>query len=186
MEIILASASPRRKELLRELGVEFSVDVPQNEETAEGATPEETAVLRSMEKAEEVKARHKSPCVVIGCDTVVVKNGKALGKPKDKAEALSMLKSLADGSSHEVVSGLTVLGEKGKWQAAVKTEVSLPQKTEAELLTYIERDRPLDKAGAYGIQDEFWAGYSLSGSKNNVVGLPTETLAVFLKKEDVL
>lgn len=186
MEIILASASPRRKELLRELGIEFFVDVPQKEETAEGTAPGETAVLRSMEKATEVKARHKSPCIVIGCDTVVVKNGKALGKPRGVAEALSMLKSLADGSSHEVVSGLTVLGEKGVWQAAVKTEVALPKKTEAELLTYIERDRPLDKAGAYGIQDEFWAGFALCGSKNNVVGLPTETLAVFLKKEDVL
>ncbi len=186
MKIILASASPRRKELLTALGVEFTVDVPVREERAQGATPEETAVLRSEEKAAEVKARHKEDCLVIGCDTVVVKNGKAFGKPKDKAEALQMLKTLSDGTPHEVVSGLTVIGEKNVRKAAVKTLVTLAPKTEKELLEYIERFCPLDKAGAYGIQDAFWEGSVLSGSRNNVVGLPTETLAAFLKKEDVL
>lgn len=174
--IILASASPRRRELLAKLGLSFSV-VPSNAEESvlPGESPEEHVIRLSRDKATEVAGRSNQPGRwFIGSDTVVVRDNLILGKPVDHEDARKMLSSLS-GRGHRVVSGYAVF-DKSTGETisdAVVTRVFFKELTQAEIEGYIATGEPFDKAGAYAIQGvgSFMVP-AIEGSYTNVVGLP--------------
>lgn len=183
-EIILASQSPRRKELLQQLGLEFRIMPAKGEEVICGNTPEEIvmnlAEMKAMEVAElimeEVPNCEKNH-LVIGADTVVVNEGKILGKPKDESEAAQMLRSLS-GKEHSVFTGVCFIRITNHQpivadRFAEETKVQVYPMTEQDILDYIQTGEPMDKAGAYGIQGRFARHVgSIKGEYNTVVGLP--------------
>jgi septum formation protein len=179
--LILASASPRRRELLRALCPDFRV-VPSDLDEALAAGPLHEAVAAlALDKARAVAAR-EGEGVVLGADTIVVIDGEALGKPADADEARAMLRRLR-GREHEVVTGVAVVeARSGRAQsAAVASRVRMAEYGEAEIEAYVATGEPMDKAGAYAIQGlggSLVAG--LEGSYSNVVGLPLEETARLL------
>ena len=171
-KIILASASPRRKELLSQIGVTFEIIKAEKEEHITSSIPTEVVKELSMQKAKEVAAKCDSS-IIIGADTIVAMEGQILGKPKDRADAMRML-CLLQGKKHQVITGVTVLlGSTKTLSFAEVTDVSLYPMTDAQIERYIATKEPMDKAGAYGIQGRF-AAYvrGIEGDYNNVVGLP--------------
>lgn len=175
MKIVLASASPRRRELLKELVPDFRVLPAKGEERADPSlSPEETVKELARRKAEEVAALIQSQeCAVLGADTVVALDGKILGKPKDEADAFRMLSALS-GRTHEVFTGVCLILPDGeKTVRAERTEVEFYPLSEEWIREYIAGGSPMDKAGAYGIQDGGLAR-RITGSYSNVVGLPLE------------
>lgn len=176
-KIILASASPRRKELLEQIGVKFTVIKAEGEEILTTDLPVEAVKELSEQKAREVASRSDGT-IVIGADTVVAVQGQILGKPKDEKDAVRMLK-LLQGSSHEVITGVTVILKERQQTIcfAEVTKVQVFPMTEEQILTYVKSKEPMDKAGAYGIQGKFAAYVSgIEGDYNNVVGLPVGRL----------
>lgn len=176
-KIILASASPRRKELLEQIGVKFTVIKAEGEEILTTDLPVEAVKELSEQKAREVASRSDGT-IVIGADTVVAVQGQILGKPKDEKDAVRMLK-LLQGSSHEVITGVTVILKERQQTIcfAEVTKVQVFPMTEEQILTYVKSKEPMDKAGAYGIQGKFAAYVSgIEGDYNNVVGLPVGLL----------
>lgn len=177
MEWILASASPRRRELLAELIKEFDVLPARGEERVEKVPPKELVQSLAAQKAAEISAMEIAKGkLVLGSDTVVVLNDEVLGKPKDKADAARMLTALS-GRSHHVYTGVcvTLTTEDGVkcWLAADDTEVVFEELTKAQIEAYVATGSPMDKAGAYGIQDGGLVK-EIKGSFSNVVGLPLE------------
>ena len=168
MKVILASSSPRRKELLKKIVSDFSVVSPDAEETEEGV-PEEIAEKNAVAKGRAVEGE----CVV-ACDTIVAMDGKIYGKPYTEERAKEMLRELS-GRTHEVISGLYVRVKGKEYVSTEKSEVTFRSLTEEEITFYVTRFHPLDKAGAYGIQDGFVVE-KYEGSYDNIVGLPTEKL----------
>lgn len=171
-KIILASASPRRKELLSQIGVTFEIIKAEKEEHITSSIPTEVVKELSMQKAKEVAAKCDGS-IIIGADTIVAMEGQILGKPKDRADAMRMLR-LLQGKKHQVITGVTVLlGSTKTLSFAEVTDVSLYPMTDAQIERYIATGEPMDKAGAYGIQGRF-AAYvrGIEGDYNNVVGLP--------------
>ncbi len=187
-EIILASGSPRRRRFLSELGLDFSVQVADVDESATpGESPEEFVRRLSSEKAACV-ASEKTGAFVIGADTIVVLDGAILGKPADPADALTMLKNLC-GKTHEVWTGFTICKGAGKQSVtrAVRTEVSFIDASDDLLSAYVDSGEPLDKAGAYGIQGRGGVLVKrINGSYSNVVGLPMAELVRALLDLDVV
>ena len=184
--IILASASPRRRELLDMVGIPFSVCPSQGEEQIRGSSPKEVVEELSEQKAREVFLKISGEVLVIGADTVVAAEGNILGKPKNRKEAIQMLKKL-QGASHEVYTGVTMLSrdENGEQQKTfhVMTAVEFYPMSEEEIESYVDTGEPMDKAGAYGIQGK--AGIfvkEIRGDYNNVVGLPVARLYQELKQ----
>lgn len=184
--IILASASPRRRELLETVGIPFSVCPSKGEEQIRGSSPAEVVEELSEQKAREVFIRTSGEVLVIGADTVVAADGNILGKPKNRETAIQMLRKL-QGASHEVYTGVTVLSrnDNGEQQKRfhVMTEVEFYPMTEEEIESYVDTEEPMDKAGAYGIQGK--AGIfvkEIRGDYNNVVGLPVARLYQELKQ----
>ena len=183
-KIILASNSPRRKELLGGLGVTYEVKTLPNidESYPEGLDAEEIPLHIARNKADAYRSMMQPNELIVTADTIVWLDGMVLGKPKDEADACRMLRCLS-GKTHQVVTGvcLTTL-EKQRCFATV-TDVTFAELTEEEINYYVSRYRPLDKAGAYGIQE--WIGYigvqNISGSYFNVVGLPIQRLYTELK-----
>lgn len=181
--IILASASPRRKELLARLGVEFEVIPSRGEEVITKEMPSEVVMELAVQKASAVAKELKKNTehvLVIGADTIVVNDGKILGKPADEDDACQMLRSLS-GKTHQVYTGvcLITLGtEKCREHIFFeKTDVTFYPMTEEEIRDYVATKDPLDKAGAYGIQGicgKYIRG--IQGDYNNVVGLPVARL----------
>ena len=178
MHWILASASPRRKELLKQLIPAFEIQPATGEEQVEGnPTPAQLVVQLATQKAEEVantpQAHGKA---VLGSDTVVALDGEVLGKPKDKADAVRMLTRLS-GRSHEVYTGVCIVYPDGKGLKKItdfaRTEVFFNPLTQAQILAYVDTGSSMDKAGAYGIQDGDLVE-RIEGSFSNVVGLPLE------------
>lgn len=191
--IILGSASPRRRELLEQIGVEFEVKVSGKEEVHYSLDPaaivKELALMKAENVAEELGAAdtQEKDLIVIGADTVVVLDGEILGKPKDEADAERMLKAL-QGRSHDVYTGAAFLtygrnGDKEVCSYAVGTRVFVNPMTENEIRAYIATGEPMDKAGAYGIQGRF-AAYieKIEGDYYNVVGLPVSRVYETLKE----
>lgn len=197
-QIVLASGSPRRKELLEQMGLEFEICPAKGEEVITKTLPQEVVEELSRQKAEEVAAgilfyneNHPeltSPqdILVIGADTVVACDGKILGKPKDTADAKQML-SLLSGRTHSVYTGVTLVfidksGRTGEHSFYEKTDVTMYPMSEAEIEGYIATGEPMDKAGAYGIQGRC-AIYikEIAGDYYNVVGLPVGRLYQELK-----
>jgi septum formation protein len=181
--IILASRSPRRQQLLRELGLRFDVVTKDYPETYPGnLTGEEIAIFLSKAKADYFKNDIAYNEIIITADTIVWCNGRVLGKPEDKYEAAEMIRDLS-GNTHEVITGVTLLSTKRERTFSDTTKVTFDALTDAEINYYIERFRPYDKAGAYGIQE--WIGIAgcsrIEGSYFNVVGLPVQKLYKELK-----
>ncbi len=182
--IILASSSPRRKELLELTGLEFDIDAPDVDESlAPDETPREHVERLSREKAASVAENHPE-AIVLACDTAVILNGNdVLGKPRDKRDAREMLQQLA-GKEHTVLSSITGLWVKRHKQYAVtvETRVRMKQLEDWEIQWYIDSGEPMDKAGAYGIQGRgsvFIEG--IVGSYTNVVGLPLMEAVLVLR-----
>ena len=185
-KVILASASPRRKELLEQIGLAFEVIQSRAEEKElPGETPQEHVVRLSIDKASEVANRPEiTGRWFIGSDTIVLCNGQILGKPRDEQQAAVMLRQLS-GREHQVLSGYAILDrETGRQHTeAVITRVRFRELTDEEITRYIASGEPADKAGAYAIQGLgvcFVAG--IEGSYTNVVGLPLCRLTLALKE----
>ncbi|MCC6741633.1 MAG: septum formation protein Maf [Planctomycetia bacterium] len=179
--IILASASPRRVELLRDMGVHFTV-VPSRVEEVEGGhlRPEETAVTNACRKALAVAKDHPR-ALVIGADTVVALGRRLFGKPRDRRHAARMLAALS-GKTHEVVTAVCLAGARFE-VFDERTLVTFRRLTTRAIAAYLDRVHVLDKAGAYAIQEHGDAlVLRISGSFTNVVGLPVERLRGALKK----
>jgi septum formation protein len=177
-QIILASASPRREQLLHEMGLRFMVVRPEGvEEEIAGAAPDVLAIHNAQRKARAVAGRHPD-AMVIGADTIVVLDGKVFGKPRDLADALRTLEQLA-GHPHEVITGVCLLYRALDTELtfADTTRVWMRSLTRAQIGDYLNKINPLDKAGAYAIQ-EHGEGIveRIEGSYSNVMGLPTERL----------
>ena len=185
MELILASASPRRKELLEKIGLPFTVQPAMGEERITQKSPAAVVMELSRQKAEEIAAAQTEDCIIIGADTVVARGEKIMGKPKDAAEAKQMLRSIAD-DCHQVYTGVTLIRTGAHPQSVTfqeKTDVCLYPISDAELDAYIASGDPMDKAGAYGIQGDF-AIYvkRIAGDYYNVVGLPIGRVYQELKR----
>lgn len=177
MKYILASASPRRKELLEQAGFQFEVIPSSIEEKISKTIPSEIVMELSAQKAKDVFDKHgQKDCVVIGADTIVVYRNEILLKPSNKAEAYDMLSMLSD-RTHQVCTGVSlVISKKGQVHTKSfyeSTDVTFCPISREDLHAYVETGDPLDKAGAYGIQGPFAIHVKcIQGDYNNVVGLP--------------
>jgi septum formation protein len=176
--IILASRSPRRQQLLRELGLKFEVVIKDYEETyPEGIIGEEIARYVSHEKAIIFKNEISDNEIVITADTIVWCNGKVLGKPRNYDDAVHILEEIS-GNTHEVITGVCLYSSHKEEIFSVSTKVTFATLTVEEIRYYIDNFSPYDKAGAYGIQE--WIGIvactNIEGSYFNVVGLPVQRL----------
>lgn len=187
--VILASGSPRRRELLTMLFDEFEVIVSDCEETVTCQDPEKVTEELALQKAEAVREnlpRYTDSVIVIGADTVVSIDGKILGKPADQQQAVDMLRMLS-GKSHHVSTGVALIGMDAGVQTWIKsfsetTVVTVAELTEEEINSYVNTSEPYDKAGAYGIQGMFGKHIQgIEGDYNNVVGLPVHRLYRELK-----
>lgn len=179
MKLILASASPRRKELLRSLRPQFLCVPADIVEVVLPGSPRETVLSLARQKAEWVAKRYPED-VVIGSDTVVAFEGEILGKPVSAAHAREMLTRLS-GRTHSVFTGVCVITPQGMECAAEETLVTMNTLSEEEICAYVAGGSPLDKAGSYGIQDEGIVK-SYEGSYTNVMGFPVELAACLLEK----
>lgn len=195
MKIYLASASPRRKELLKQVGISFKVAPSTVEEMVTKEMPNEVVEELSYQKAVDVCGRlageGKEDFVVIGADTVVSAWGKILGKPVDKADAARMLKEL-QGGSHQVYTGVTLAWKYKDMPPMYATfsectDVTMYAMTDEEIQRYVDSGEPMDKAGAYAIQGLCAAHIQgICGDYNNVVGLPVGRLCQELKRRGLV
>lgn len=183
--IVLASNSPRRRELLKQLGLDFKVRtlLGMDESYPDNLHGEEIALYIARKKADAYKKFMAEDELLITADTIVCTGGKVLGKPADAADARAMLKDLA-GRTHEVITGVTVL-TRGRCESfCVTSQVKFAPIGDEEINFYIDNYLPFDKAGAYGIQE--WIGLvaveELHGSFFNVMGLPVQRLYQVLKQ----
>lgn len=183
-QIILASNSPRRRELLEGLGIPFQTRVIPgiDESYPEGLGGTEIATHIASAKAEAYRSSLAGNELLITADTIVYTDGQVFGKPKDRAEACAMLHALS-GRTHQVITGVTLLTSRQKRTFAVTTEVTFTALTDEEIGYYVDHYRPYDKAGSYGIQE--WIGFvgvtGIHGSYFNVMGLPVQRLYQELK-----
>lgn len=183
--IFLASKSPRRRELLQDMGISYeiiSTDV--EEDFNPSLSPEEVVMFLSKLKLSPINmSQYPDNTIFIACDTIVVMDGQILGKPKNSEEAVRMVRALS-GRTHVVYSGLTVATPQRTLTDYRATDVSFEELSEEEIEYYVRKYRPLDKAGAYGVQE--WIGCmgikSIEGSFYNVMGLPTCLLWDMLKQ----
>ena len=191
-KIVLASGSPRRKELLARTGMKFSVVVSDGEEKTDLTDPAQAVEQLSQDKALAVAKMlegQEEVSLIIGADTVVAFKGEILGKPADEGDALQTLLKL-QGKAHQVYTGVTLLvKEQGRWKPytfSEKTDVEFYPVSQNEILDYIKTGEPMDKAGSYGIQGTFGIYVKgICGDYNNVVGLPVGRLVYELKKIEV-
>ena len=186
-KIILASASPRRRELMQQAGYEFEIQVSHKEETYTRQTPDEIVKELALLKATDIARQNDAKdLVVIGTDTVVAYQGAILGKPKSKEDAFTMIQNF-QGDKHQVYTGVAVLsydaeGNETVVNHAVKTDVYVNPMTADEIWKYIETDNVMDKAGSYGIQSGFAIHIEkIEGDYFNVVGLPISYIYNTLK-----
>ena len=182
-KIILASRSPRRAELLSAAGFEFDVHTVEVDETPRPGEPAAAYVERlAIEKAQAVFALRPSE-VVLGADTTVVLDGRILGKPEDRADAIAMLRAL-NGRAHDVLTGVAVVSAAGVRSGVEQTRVWFSAVTDVDISRYVDSGQPMDKAGAYGIQglaSRFIP--RIEGSYTNVVGLPVTLVSSILREE---
>lgn len=172
--LILASSSPRRKELLQLITKDFVVDAPHVEEKDLQVSPEQTPLQESKMKAYAALQSHQHD-EILACDTVVILSNRVLGKPKDREAAINMLLAQS-GKKQVVVSGYTYIGNGKEITRSVATAVYFNKLTREQIEEYVDRFHPLDKAGAYGIQDDYPLIEKIEGSYYNVMGLPVEDI----------
>ncbi len=187
-KIILASQSPRRKQLLQWAEIPFEVLVSDADESyPQGLSAENVAVYIAKNKAFAVKKladqKNDSNKIIIAADTIVVLNGEIIGKPKDREDAIAILKKLS-GQTHKVITGVVIVSLEKEIAFADVTEVAFHELTADQLAFYVDKYQPYDKAGAYAIQE--WIGVvgikSINGDFYNVMGLPVSRVVQELKK----
>jgi len=185
IKFVLASGSPRRKELLGQLGLEFEISSAHGEEMITKTLPADIVEELSRQKADEVAQRYvdaykNDTCVIIGADTIVAFGTEIMGKPRDEEDAVRMLTQLA-GNTHQVYTGVTLVilanGARRVLTFHERTDVQMYPMTGAQIQAYVATGEPMDKAGAYAIQGKC-AAYikGINGEYNNVVGLPVARL----------
>ena len=185
LRLVLASASPRRRELLLQIGAQVRIaSTKEVDESYPGnIAPEDVAPYISAKKAHAYADSIESGETLITADTVVICEGCVLGKPHNEHEAVEMLRQLS-GRTHSVVTGVTIMNGERCRTFGVNTEVDFAPLSDSEIRYYVEKYRPLDKAGAYGIQE--WIGYigitGIRGDYYNVMGLPLQRLYTELKE----
>jgi len=182
-KIILASASPRRQQLLRELGLKFEIVIREYDETfPEGLNGDEIARFIANRKALSFKNEISDNEIIITADTIVWCNNNVLGKPVDHSDAIRILREISD-NTHEVITGVSILSRSRELTFTETTRVTFKAISEEEISYYINNFKPYDKAGAYGIQE--WIGIiacsHIEGSYFNVVGLPVQRLYMELQ-----
>jgi septum formation protein len=182
--IILASRSPRRQQLLRDLGLEFDVVIKEYSETyPENLNGEEIARYVARQKAISFRNEISDNEIVIAADTIVWCNNMVLGKPLNYEDAVRILKEIS-GNTHEVITGVSLFSLSGEVTFSESTKVTFEPLSDEEIVYYVDEFKPYDKAGAYGIQE--WIGIiacsHIDGSYFNVVGLPVQRLYAELKK----
>ena len=185
--IVLASASPRRQELLRQIGCGFRVVVSDAEElSGDGISPERLAVENARRKAEDVAAKEGPDVPVLGADTVVAVDETILGKPKDETDAVRMLRLLS-GRQHFVYTGIALVYRGDIYEDVVRTAVWVDELSAKEIDAYIATGEPRDKAGAYAVQG-IAAKYipRIDGSFSNVVGLPLHAVKELARKAGIV
>ncbi|MDO5519616.1 MAG: Maf family protein [bacterium] len=202
-KVVLASNSPRRKEILSQVGIKFDVVPSAVEEKTVKTNPSEVVLDLSMQKADDVSYKVKDSAIIIGADTVVCIDKRILGKPQDEADAIRMVRQL-QGRSHTVYTGVSVIiktaetgydryeqsglqrFKKKTIQFYDETTVTLNHMTEKEIEEYVKTGEPMDKAGAYAIQGRFASFVKgINGDYNNVVGFPISKLYQALKREGI-
>lgn len=189
--ILLASQSPRRRELLSQAGFVYEVEPSQVEEHTTRTLPWEIVMELSRQKAVDISRRHKEPeLLVVGADTIVAYGDRILGKPHSAETAVEML-TLLQGSRHQVYTGVTLVwteqGEERIHTFYEKTEVEFYPMSQEEIYRYVDTGDCMDKAGAYGIQTQFGIYIKgIHGDYNNVVGLPIAALYQEMKRNDLL
>ncbi len=183
--IILASNSPRRQELLSGLGIDFEIRVIKgiDESYSESLKPEEIPVCLARKKAEAYLPTLREKDILITADTIVDLDGEVLGKPKNREDAIRMLKKLS-GKTHRVITGVCLTGQTFQKTFSTLSGVSFAELEEEDIIHYVDTFKPFDKAGSYGIQE--WIGYigveSIQGSFYNVMGLPIQRVYRELKR----
>lgn len=190
-QIILASASPRRKKLLKKIIKNLKVVAGKVKESRiKAKTPIGFALKAALAKATDVAKKQKNS-LVIGADTIVVLDNKILGKPKTKKEAVAMLKKLR-GKTHQVITGIAVVDSETNSKATDYdiTQVKMKKVPDQNILDYVKSGKPMDKAGAYGIQEiEKTFGITIKGNYDNVVGLPVgklKSLIQYVKVKEII
>lgn len=188
--VVLASGSPRRKEILTQVGVRFTCRTSKKEEIINSTDPKTAVQELARSKAEDVAGEEEGPVLVLGADTVVAYQGKILGKPKDREDAVQMISSFA-GDVHEVYTGVCMIlkeadGTEKTICFAEKAEVEVYPMTDAEIEAYADSKEPMDKAGAYAVQGRF-APYikRISGDYYCIVGFPIAGIYQRLKEEGI-
>lgn len=183
MKIVLASASPRRKELLEQVRCPFVIAVSDVEEdNNQKLPPEKIATGHALAKARDIASRQSADTIVIGADTIVVLDGEVFGKPRDAAEAKVMLENLS-GRRHQVMTGVAVVKGGRELCACPVTQVHMKRLSATQIASYLDSGEPFDKAGAYGIQGlGALLVEKIDGCYFNVVGLPLLTLADLLRE----
>ena len=182
-KIVLASNSPRRKELLSALGYNFDIMVSDYEEKVFSSDPIEIATTFALGKAKDVfmKIKNKGDYIVIGADTVVFLDGEILGKAKDEQSAYKTLKKLS-GKTHTVITGFAILTNEVAHVDYDLSKVTFANLSEEQINAYLQSGLYKGKAGCYGIQDGFSLVEKHLGSLNNIIGLPTEKITIILKE----
>jgi len=177
---ILASASPRRREILKKLGYNFVIE-PSDivEEKDLSLTNEKIAESLACQKAEDVFKRRGD--ITVGADTIVVLNGEILGKPKDRAQNKDFLERLS-GNVHTVITGYCVITPEETFSGYDKADVKFRKLSDEEIAAYVESGLGLDKAGGYGIQDKFNLVEAIDGEYDTVVGLPSKKIVEILER----
>ena len=184
--VILASASPRREELLKKIFANFVIEVCEDEELHLAETPQDLAVKNAKHKAESVAKNHSAEDLVIGADTIVAMNGKIFEKPVDEKNACEMLKILS-GKKHEVITGLAICHGGKTFTDFEVTEVYFGEMSEQEIFDYVATGEPLDKSGSYALQGGAAKFIEkIHGDWSNVVGLPLYKLRQLLKSVNFL
>lgn len=186
MGIILASASPRRQELLRQVGCDFTVKISDVvEDNQQDIVPQQLAVFHAQAKAVDISLQASVDDVIIGADTIVVLDGKVYGKPININDARNTLAHLS-GKEHQVITGIAVVKAGAIWTDFVVTTVRISNLTTEQIENYLATGEPMDKAGAYGIQGiGALLVEEIQGCYTNVVGLPLRKLSDVLRKAGV-
>ncbi|MEN9742863.1 MAG: hypothetical protein RLZZ65_668 [Bacteroidota bacterium] len=183
MKLVLGSASPRRSELLSKLGFEFRILVADCDESFDHRlSPEEIVLSICRKKVAALASQIETDETLLCADTIVCLEGKVLGKPANRAEAIAMLQQLS-GKEHEVYTGVVLKNQQGEHNLIDCTVVRFQDLKEEDIHFYVDQYKPFDKAGGYGIQE--WIGHvgvvEIRGSFTNVMGLPTQRLYPFLR-----
>lgn len=191
MKIILASKSPRRTALLDLIKIDFEVMPSSYEEKIDNSLSiEDMSKKLAYGKALDVFNNTQGDRAIIGADTIVAKDGKILGKPKDRNEAIKMLKMLQD-DVHSVYTSLVILiedrGEYKEYKEVVRTDINVNPITDAEIIEYVDEEEPYDKAGAYAIQSSFCKYIDeIEGNYMSVIGLPVDKVYSILKENEII